>query len=91
MPSSRIAVAGAGTGMMPCAARTQPAPTPTGRLIDPHDAEALEPLDPTDDVHQGVHRAHLVEGDLVRRHAVDPPLGLAQQGEGTHRTLAHPA
>ena len=31
-PSSRIAVAGAGTGSLPCAASTQPLPTATGRL-----------------------------------------------------------
>ena len=61
-----------------------------GSVEDPHDAQALEPLDAPHDVDQRVHRAHLVEGDLVRRYAVDLRLGLAQQGEGTHRPLTHP-
>ena len=51
----------------------------------------LEPLDPAHDVHQRVHRADLVERDLLRRHAVDPALGLAQQSERADGALAYPA
>ena len=70
MPSSRIAVAGAGTGITPCAARTHPSADADRAVVDARDAQPLEPLDGAHDVDQRVDRADLVEGDLrpqVRR------------------------
>ena len=48
-------------------------------MVDPIDAELLESLDRAHDVHQRVHRADLVQRDLIGGHAVDPALRLAQQ------------
>ena len=48
------------------------------------------PSIPADHVHQRVHRPHLVQRDLLRRHAVNLPLGLAEQSERAHRARAHP-
>ena len=58
--------------------------------MDPLDAEPLEPLDGADDVDEGIHRAHLVQRHLLRRHAVHAAFGLAQQPERADGALAHP-
>ena len=85
-----MAVAGAGTGIDPVS-RPDPAAADRHRsVVNALDAETLEPLDPADDVHQRVHRADLMQRDLRRRHAVDPPLGLAQESERADRRARVP-
>ena len=61
-----------------------------GPVVDAGKAEALEAFDRADDVHQGIHRTHLVQRHRGCRHTVDAPLGLAQQGEGPNRSFAYP-
>ena len=67
-----------------------PAPHGNRAVIDPADTELLEPLDPANDIHQGVYRAHLVQSDLVGGQPVDPSFRLTQQPECSHRSLLHP-
>ena len=72
--------------------RLDPAVADADRTVeDPGDTEALESLDRSHDVDERVHGAHLVEGDLRRRHAVDRAFGLAQELERANGPLAHPA
>jgi hypothetical protein len=67
-----------------------PGPQGNRAVIEPGDTELLEPLDPSNDIHQGVYRTYLVEWNPVGGQAVDPSLRLAQQLERLHRPLLHP-
>ena len=51
-------------------------------VVDPRGAEALEALDAPHDVHQSVDGAHLVQGHLLGRYTMNPPLGVTQQAKG---------
>ena len=71
--------------------RLDPAvPNCDGPRVDRLDGELLEPLDRTDDVEHGVDRADLVQVHLIRRHAVDPALGLTHQPERLDGAFFHP-
>ena len=63
---------------------------PHGAIVDPVDAQTLEPFDGADDVDERVDRSDLVQRHLLRRHAVHAALRLAQQPERAHGALAHP-
>ena len=52
--------------------------------------EALEAFDRADDVDQRIDRAHFVQRDLSLPARRGSALGLAQQPEGPHRSLAYP-
>jgi hypothetical protein len=54
------------------------------------DAEALESLDPSDNVDERIHGAYLVQRHLSRGHAVDRAFSLAQELERANGSLAHP-
>jgi hypothetical protein len=90
MPVSSSTTAGAGLGMIPCAARTMPRPTATGEEVMVVDAEHLECGAGADDVDDGVDPADLVEVDLVRRPAVQAALGLGEGLEHGRCTLLDP-
>jgi hypothetical protein len=77
-PTSRRAVAGAGTGSVPCAVSTTPEPTAIGEAVHGLDAEPLEPQAGACDVDDRVGRADFVEVHLLDRRAVDMRLGLGE-------------
>ena len=58
--------------------------------MDGVDAETLEADAGAHDVHDGVHRAHVVELHGVRRGPVHPALGLGQPREDAGRIGLHP-
>ena len=55
------------------------APQGNRQAVNPADAELLKAFHATHHVHQYVQSANFVEGDLVRRLAMYPTLGLADQ------------
>jgi hypothetical protein len=59
-------------------------------MVDAGDAQLLEALDATHDVHQRIQRSDLVERDRFRRHAVHLALRLADQPERAYRALPDP-
>jgi hypothetical protein len=60
------------------------------RAMDGVDAEAVQADAGAHDVHDGVHRAHVVELHRVRRDPVHPALGLGQAREDADRIGLHP-
>ena len=81
MPLSNSAVPGAGSGIRPWAAITEPRPGGIGAGLEPVDAQQVEPDGGADDVDDRIDRADLVEVDLLHVHAVRVGLGLAELGE----------
>jgi hypothetical protein len=67
-----------------------PAPDRDWTIINPGDTQLLESFDRSDDVDQRIHRANLMQGDLISRQPVDAAFRLAQQPKGAHRARAHP-
>ena len=69
-------MAGAGISRVPCSASTVPLPRLTREPTTPVGAEAPDSGDGAHDVHEGVEGSELVEVHRLRRHPVDPALGL---------------
>ena len=67
-PSAAAAVAGAGTGNVPCAHCTVPLPTFSGEATMSIDAEPLHAEHRADDVDDRVERADFVQVDALERH-----------------------
>ena len=71
-------VAGAGTGMRPCSQRV--IPSRRGQESEhARRAEIIIEQAAADDVRDGVHRAHLVKADFLKRRAVHRRLRLAKK------------
>ena len=73
-PLSSSAVAGPGTGMRPCGPSTKPPPDRQGSEVDGVDAEQMEADARAGHVHDGVHRAHVVEVHALRASCRAPAL-----------------
>ncbi len=80
-PFSSRAVAGAGTGNVPCAHLTDAAADVERRGHDPIDTEPLHAVHGADDVDDRVERADFVQMDAFERHVVDRRLRLGQPPE----------
>ena len=66
-PFSSSAVPGAGTGHTPVRARDETSADRQGRAVHGVHTQQVEADARAGDVHDGVHRAHVVEVDLVAR------------------------
>jgi hypothetical protein len=59
-------------------------------VVHAPDAKLLETFDNSHDIHQSVHRAHLMQCDAFRGGSVHAGLRLSQQPERLYRTVPHP-
>lgn len=59
-------------------------------IVDPGDAQLLEPFDPTDYIDQCVQRAYLMQRYLGWRKAVHLAFRFSQELERAHSALTHP-
>ena len=87
-PASSATVAGAGTGMRPCALWMNPRPNGMGEQTDSVDAEQVDSADCTHDIDQRVQSAQLVQVDVLRvRCGVNACLDLADAPKDRNRLL----
>ena len=84
-PASNSAVAGAGTGMMPCCERAKPLPIGSGETSTSPTSKLVERPRGADDVDDRIDRADLVEVDVVGGGVVDLGFGLGQHLEDRDR------
>ena len=80
-PASNSAVAGAGTGMMPCCERAKPLPIGSGETSNSPSSKLLERPGRADDVDDRIDRADLMEMDMLGRRVMDFGFGVGQRLE----------
>ena len=80
-PRRISAVAGAGSGIRPCAALTQPRPVGHRARLEPIDSQQIEPDRRAHDVDDRIDRADFVKVDLGQVDPVNLRLGLAELEE----------
>jgi hypothetical protein len=58
--------------------------------IDLRYTQLLKALDAAYDIHHGINGPDFVQGNVLRRHTMDPPFGRSEKSKRLHCSISHP-